>query len=593
MWRNPRVLQISDLHFGKSVNPLSSRPGANDDAKQALQAAVLATRPDFLVVTGDLTNGGRPEEFVEVKSYLEGLLDQLWAAKQATRCIVIPGNHDVWRTTVASMHGYLGRQNRLEEFDGAFPERGFMSASVPAANLVHLTPKSLTDYYQSHGGKAGFAVSRAEAERMNREAQQFWEFFPSFQLAILKLDSNVKLSRWKPGHIARGLVGLAQRGTTERVKRDFDQATLGDAVPFSDARRIALVHHHVTRLPNVKLENWMLMDDAGEVARWLARMEIRVVLHGHYHRADLLGLTYWNTEAQNSKIETIVVSAGAATALSADDGHNSCHLVDLEHFRIHVRRPLLDNGEFQPIKVAQSFEFGQKLDLTLEEDETTTEFPLSTDVLETSLEGAERYADRVHTYTNVETDASIDKDRNYFADVLLEGMNESGLETTYVPFTFAAAGSQYFADCDCHATDLIGGKEITVELMERRPLGLFACRIYFADPLPPNGHFRINVRFKIPRVMLDENDYDMLNLMRFVRGVAKARFCLLSEKEMVGVALKEVRGGRLIPSQLPLRKVKKMVTRGDQQVDATGYEITMESPTALCYLILYHKLVER
>lgn len=90
--------------------------------------------------------------------------------------------------------------------------------------------------------------------------------------------------------------------------------------------------------------------------------------------------------SNNSEVETIVVSAGAATATGADDGHNSCHLVDLQHFRIHVRRPLLDNGEFQSIKAAQSFEFEQKLALTLD-DETIGKVPLSTSVLKSSLEG--------------------------------------------------------------------------------------------------------------------------------------------------------------------------------------------------------------
>jgi hypothetical protein len=321
-------------------------------------------------------------------------------------------------------------------------------------------------------------------------------------------------------------------------------------------------------------------------------MDIRLVLHGHYHRADLVGLTYWNTEADHSKVETIVVSAGAATAVNADDGHNSCHLIELEHFRIRIFRPLLDNGEFQPIRAAAKFEFEQRADLTVK-DETTIDFPIWIDALETSMEGGERYADGAHTYNNVETDAFIDKDRNYFAQVLLEGINEFGRPTTYIPFTFAAAGSQYFQDFNCHAIDLISGKNLNPELMERRPLGLFPCRIYFADPLQPGGHFRIKVHLEIPKVMLDENDYDMLNLTRFARGVARARFSLLAEKEMVGPSLMEVRGGKVIPSVVPLQKIERTVTNGGREINAAGYEAVLESPTALCYLILYHKLVEQ
>jgi 3',5'-cyclic AMP phosphodiesterase CpdA len=590
MWRNPIILHVSDLHFGRSVNPFRRGPGASDDAKVALRAATLAIRPDFLVVTGDLSNGGRPDELAAVRDYLGDLLDKLWAEGQAARCIVIPGNHDVWRTTVASFHGYLGRRNRLAEFDEAFPERSFLSANVPTTHAVHITPKSLADYYERNGGRGGSPVARADAERMDRAARHFWEFFPSFQLAVLSLDSNVKVNRWKPDHIARGCVGMAQRNAAEKVMRDYDKATASDGVPFSDARRIALVHHHITRLPNVKLENWMLMDDAGEVARWLARIGVRLVLHGHYHRADSVGLTYWNTEADHSKVESIVLAAGSATAVNVDDGHNSCHAIALEHFRTRIRRPLLDNGEFQPLAAASSFEFEQKVDLTVD-DSTTVDFPISTDVLRISMEGGEQYADHAHTYINVEVEAFIDKDRNYFASILLEGTNELGRPTTFVPVTFAAPGSQYFQDCCCQAIDLDSGKCLTLELMARRPLNLFPCRVYFDDPLQPKDSFRISVRFELSKVMLDENDYDMLNLVRFARGAARGRLCLLAEKSMIGPTLLEVRGGKILQSSARLQKIVKVPANGRKGAAATGYETIIESPTALCYLILYHKLV--
>src|SRR5215471_368944 len=107
MRRNPVILHVSDLHFGRTVNPVRLRRGASEEAKLALEAAVLATRPDFLIVTGDLSNGGRPDELAEAREYLGNLLDRLWVERQATRCIVIPGNHDVWKTTSASPLGYV------------------------------------------------------------------------------------------------------------------------------------------------------------------------------------------------------------------------------------------------------------------------------------------------------------------------------------------------------------------------------------------------------------------------------------------------------------------------------------------------------
>jgi hypothetical protein len=184
----------------------------------------------------------------------------------------------------------------------------------------------------------------------------------------------------------------------------------------------------------------------------------------------------------------------------------------------------LDNGEFQPLHAAASFEFLHKADLTFD-DGTTKDFPILTDALQLSMEGGERYADRTHTYSNIDSEAFIDKDRNYVGNVRLEGKNESGGVTNYIPLTFTAVGAQYFEECKCRAIDVNAGTDLAIEPMERRPLQLFACRIYFQNPLPPDQEFHIEVRFQLDKVMLDENDYDMLSLMRFSRRVRDSVCC--------------------------------------------------------------------
>lgn len=71
-----RVLHLSDLHFGfhraSLVGPLLDR--------------VNAARADLVVVTGDLTHRGRPEQFEEAASFLASITAPLMA---------VPGNHDV------------------------------------------------------------------------------------------------------------------------------------------------------------------------------------------------------------------------------------------------------------------------------------------------------------------------------------------------------------------------------------------------------------------------------------------------------------------------------------------------------------------
>ena len=73
------VAQISDLHFG-----------AHEPAVVAnLHATLTAIRPDLVVVSGDLTQRARRQQFAQAAAFL----DQLEA--DGLRLLVVPGNHDV------------------------------------------------------------------------------------------------------------------------------------------------------------------------------------------------------------------------------------------------------------------------------------------------------------------------------------------------------------------------------------------------------------------------------------------------------------------------------------------------------------------
>jgi 3',5'-cyclic AMP phosphodiesterase CpdA len=72
------VLQISDLHFGPPYVP---RVG------EALLRVAPTLRPDIIVVSGDLTQRAKPQQFADAREFLQQLPD--------VPRIVVPGNHDV------------------------------------------------------------------------------------------------------------------------------------------------------------------------------------------------------------------------------------------------------------------------------------------------------------------------------------------------------------------------------------------------------------------------------------------------------------------------------------------------------------------
>jgi len=70
------IVHLSDLHFGRI-----------DDAVIApIIAHIHALAPDLIVVSGDLTQRARTEQFLEARQFLEALPQPQ---------IVVPGNHDV------------------------------------------------------------------------------------------------------------------------------------------------------------------------------------------------------------------------------------------------------------------------------------------------------------------------------------------------------------------------------------------------------------------------------------------------------------------------------------------------------------------
>ncbi len=73
-----RIMQISDLHFGPPLVPAVA---------EAALASCFRLTPDVLVVSGDLTQRARREQFVAARDYLERF--------PMIPRLVIPGNHDV------------------------------------------------------------------------------------------------------------------------------------------------------------------------------------------------------------------------------------------------------------------------------------------------------------------------------------------------------------------------------------------------------------------------------------------------------------------------------------------------------------------
>src|SRR3954451_25066900 len=95
------IAHISDLHFGRT----------DEDVLEGLKHAIVESRPDIVVVSGDLTQRAKSHEFAEAKRFLEAL---------PRPQIVVPGNHDVplhnvvarWLTPLANFRRFISNDLR-------------------------------------------------------------------------------------------------------------------------------------------------------------------------------------------------------------------------------------------------------------------------------------------------------------------------------------------------------------------------------------------------------------------------------------------------------------------------------------------------
>lgn len=104
------LLHLSDLHVRPPGVPMSRLVQTSHLAERALRAvAAFRPRPDAVLITGDLTDCGLPEEYAE-------LLWMLRSHLKGQRVLLLPGNHD-------RRHSF---RRALAEFEGVTADSEFV-----------------------------------------------------------------------------------------------------------------------------------------------------------------------------------------------------------------------------------------------------------------------------------------------------------------------------------------------------------------------------------------------------------------------------------------------------------------------------------
>ncbi|WP_437299044.1 HipA N-terminal domain-containing protein [Sorangium sp. So ce426] len=242
------LLHLSDLQFGphhRFEGP--SSPGSllqrlRDDLDRLREED--GTRPDLVLLTGDLTEYGMKSQFDQLLSFAHGLTEVTELPPR--RVVVVPGNHDVnWKLCEAYFAERAGNEER--------PLLPYWPKLRPYAEF----------FARFYEGQTGIQFTEAEP----------WTLFeyPDLRVVVAGVNSAIAESHRPEDHY--GFVG-------EQQLRFF----AGKLRPYKEQGflRIAAMHHDPLHPGEVEAAKQDAKDLKG-----MLRPYLNLVVHGHLHEEQL------------------------------------------------------------------------------------------------------------------------------------------------------------------------------------------------------------------------------------------------------------------------------------------------------------------
>ena len=221
-----KILHVSDLHYRESSENWALLKEA------ARQFEML--RPDYILITGDLTNDGLDEQFERVKRFVSSL--------DFCQVLLIPGNRDAAKTIVPT----ATERSDLEYF-----------------LLTHPEPSALLEEMET-------------LENVNRGRQG--RFFDHF-------DASEFYYR------AGGIAAVGLNSTPDIIPRQMEMAAQHFNKGQAGELRIFCAHHSFLPVPTKKLRPGDVVPRAADILQALIELNVDLLLCGHIHRSHVWDLS--------------------------------------------------------------------------------------------------------------------------------------------------------------------------------------------------------------------------------------------------------------------------------------------------------------
>ena len=306
------ILHITDIHAGPKAYTDEDNKERIGDAKRVSMLerlndyiSDLPKRPDYVVVSGDMTIAGDPDGMRQVRDWLvKGIASGILPPAE---CIVVmPGNHDVDRMTDPR----AGTEHIFDTFSEVFG-KGFPHAFLPLLDPKHPLPPLDSGKDVIGGIKTKRVVGGVELVKswpflldlkkklliyafnsslgcgtflpLDQELEKYLDFFGGLAAPAPSHADEIRKRYRSSRLIDAPLVGEAQLRAFAKTMKHL-QDGLGDT--YAHLTKIATLHHHVSHLWRQQMEakSFESIIDAAQVKQVLIDHQFDMVLHGHKHQ---------------------------------------------------------------------------------------------------------------------------------------------------------------------------------------------------------------------------------------------------------------------------------------------------------------------
>ncbi len=236
---DPHLTSLQDVRWQQLLNKRmlgylswrrKRRAEHRSEVLDALVCDLQQTHPEHIVITGDLTHIGLPEEFRQARLWL----DRLGAAERVT---IVPGNHDAyvrtpWSSTFSLWEPYMQSDPDVQEIQAAGSEALFPSLRIRnGVALIGLSSANASAPFLATG-----LLGPDQRERLSMLLRQTAER-GLFRIVLLHHPPRVEDEKWRKRLTdGRALCSILERQGAELVLHGHGHRSSASGIQFGQRK---------------------------------------------------------------------------------------------------------------------------------------------------------------------------------------------------------------------------------------------------------------------------------------------------------------------------------------------------------------------